>query len=70
MRTYLDEAVVEEEADGGADRPDGGVPPLRHHAAHDALQVGAGAAVVARRQGGRAELRGDGQGEQHHHARR
>jgi hypothetical protein len=67
---YLDEAVVEEEADGGADRPDVGIHLLLHHAAHNGFQVGAGVSVVVRRQVGRAELRGDGQSEQHHKRQR
>jgi hypothetical protein len=62
----LDEAVVEEEADGGADGPDGGLQSLLHHAAHDGLRVGAGARVVVQLQVGRAGLRegrhGDGDG--------
>ena len=45
--TYVDEAVVEEEAEyGGGHRLVGGEPG-RHHGLHDVLRAGAGLVVVA-----------------------
>jgi hypothetical protein len=66
---------VEEEADGGADGPDGGLHLLLHHAAHDGLHVGAGARVVAHLQVRRAGLReadggGDGREDEQRRRRR
>ena len=47
MGTYVDEAVVEEEAEhGGGHRLVGG-DPGRHHGLHDVLRAGAGLVVVA-----------------------
>jgi hypothetical protein len=47
MGTYVDEAVVEEEAEhGGGHRLVGG-DPGRHHGLYNALRAGAGLVVVA-----------------------
>ena len=66
--TYVDEAVVEEEAEhGGGHRLVGG-DPGRHHGLHDVLRAGAGLVVVADREvvvvtvgGGAREEDGDDQ---------
>lgn len=61
--TYVDEAVMEEEANDGGAHPGILADDLRHDRPHDALQVGARHGVERRRQltvGGARQQREDG----------